>query len=184
VTRFDYVPARFEPLRAAFGAGRRPAGIRLAAGVVGASLIFVTAMWSFEEHRLTQLADELNALQTQARFARIAMHRARRLRTTLLRLRDIDTTIALARQEAIATTNVVSRIGNSLPSGTWLTGVQAATTGGWTIAGRSKQIADVGATLGAIEHLDGGAATHLVSVAATGRASRILDFVIDCDLER
>jgi hypothetical protein len=176
VTSFNYAPGRFRT-RSTYGNAR----IRLAVAAIGASLVFVTAAWSFETQRLTRLDDELGVMQSRAREARAAEDRLRRAQMTLDRLRLIDAELTAARQAAIATTNAVARIGNGLPPQTWLTDVRAAATGTWTIAGRTSRVAEVGSTLRSIQRLDRSTVARLVSIEAAGRSGRVLDFAIDWD---
>lgn len=181
MTRFNYAPARRERFIADSLAGIRTAGVRLSIGLVGASILLVTAMWSLEARHLAQLDDDLAILRTQARAVDAAAYHAGQLQTTLRRLRAIGVRVALARRAAITTTNEVALIGNSLPSRTWLTSVQATPDGGWSISGRSTQLVEIGTTLSAIQHLDDRAPARLLSVSAGGRTGRTLDFVIGWD---
>ena len=78
----------------------------------------------------------------------------------------------------LETTNAIARIGNDLPPQTWLTAIGATPAGDWTIGGRSTRVSEIGTMLRRVQALDAGAAATLVSIAATGRSGRILDFVI------
>lgn len=173
---FSYVPERF-PRRFAW----RSSGIRLALAAIAASLTFVTAGWSFELGRLAKLDDELRVVRLQAREAGTVERRSQRAQTRLQQLRALGDGVMLARREALVASNAVARIGNALPPNTWLTNLQAASAGTWTIAGRTTRVAEVGATLRALQRLDGNAVARLVSVSATGRSGRVLDFVIAWD---
>jgi len=183
LTRFDYLRARFQRGVAPRGGIRLSAPARAAAGVVGASLLLVTAAWTFEAQRLRGLDDDLAALRIQVRTSAGAAQQAIAEQAAVDRLRSLDMRVALARREAIATTNAVARIGNGLPSQTWLTSVQAVPGGGWSIAGRSTRIAEIGSMLQSIARLDGRTAAHLVSASAGGR-NRTLDFAIEWDARR
>ena len=48
----------------------------------------------------------------------------------------------------------------------------------WTINGRSTRVDEIGTMLRRVQELDRRGAARLVSIAATGRSGRILDFVI------
>jgi hypothetical protein len=183
LTRFDYLRARFRHGAAPWGVGRVGAHAGAAAGVVVASLLLFAAAWTFDAQRLRGLNDDLEAAQLHVRATAGAARRALDLQAALERLRALDMRVALAQREAIDTTNAVARIGNDLPSQTWLTSVQALPGGGWSIAGRSTRIAEIGSALETIQLADGSGATHLVSASAGGR-HRTLDFVIGWDAAR
>jgi Tfp pilus assembly protein PilN len=179
VTRFNYAPARVERFAASVTAACREPGVRLAIGAIGAGLILVTFVWSFEVRRLAGLDDALRSLHQRLGQAQARDAETQRLQTVLQRLRTIDRRVGLARREAIAATNALVRIGNALPPRTWLTGMQATSNGAWTISGRSTRVAEIGTMLRSIQRIDRGGVTRLVSVNVAGRSSGVLDFVID-----
>jgi hypothetical protein len=96
-------------------------------------------------------------------------------------LRALHAGVAAARREALAATNTIARIGNDLPPQTWLTGVGSTPNGTWTIDGRSTRVGEIGTMLRRVQRIDDGATARLVSIAATGRTGRVLDFVIGWD---
>jgi hypothetical protein len=100
------------------------------------------------------------------------------LTAAVARLRAIQGGIAAARRDVIETTNTIAQVGNELPAQTWLTGVGSTPSGDWTIAGRSTHVDEIGTMLRRVQSIDPNASAHLVSIAATGRAGRILNFVI------
>jgi Tfp pilus assembly protein PilN len=181
VTRFNYHQSAYERFVAGAAISQLAARVRLPVAVVGAALLIVAAAWSIDAHRLGVLDGELTALQLRAHAAEADDARAQRLMTAVARLRAIDERIALARRDVFMATNTIARIGNGLPPQTWLTSLGSTPAGDWTIGGRSTRVDEIGTMLRRVQGLDRNASARLVSIAATGRAGRVLDFVIGWD---
>jgi hypothetical protein len=179
--RFNYDQSTYERLFAGVWATVPAERMRLPLAVIGAALLAVAATWSFETHRIAVLDHELTNLQERVRAEAADDARAERLIATVARLRAICERIASARRDVLAATNTIARIGNELPPQTWLTGVGSTPAGAWTIGGRSTRVEEIGTMLRRVQGLDRHATARLVSIAATGRAGRILDFVIGWD---
>jgi hypothetical protein len=152
--------------------------LRLPIAALGAALLAVTAGWSLETQRIAALDTELAGLQLRVQATAAGDARAQRLTAEVARLRAIQDGIAAARRDVLQTTNTIAQIGNELPPQTWLTGVGATPTGSWTIGGRSTRVDEIGTMLRRVQGIDRSATARLVSIAATGRSGRILDFVI------
>jgi hypothetical protein len=178
VIRFNYHQSPYERFFADATTRMLTARLRVPMAALGAVLLAVTGMWSIETHRVVALEDELRNLRMHVEAANGDRVRAEQLMARVARLRALNSGIAVARREAIAATNTIAKIGNGLPAQTWLTGVGAAPGGAWTIDGRSTSVSEIGIMLRRVQSIDEGAATRLVSIAATGHAGRVLDFVI------
>ncbi|HEV8022439.1 MAG TPA: hypothetical protein VGP41_14285, partial [Candidatus Lustribacter sp.] len=152
--------------------------LRLPAALVLAAALIVLATWSFETRRIALLDGDLHRLQQQVRALSFDDARAERLIAEVGRLRTGAERVAAARHDVLVTTNTIAQIGNALPPQTWLTAVGATPAGDWTIGGRSTRVDEIGTMLRRVQALDAAASATLVSVAATGRSGRILDFVI------
>jgi Tfp pilus assembly protein PilN len=178
VIRFNYHQTSSERFFGDAAAALPTERLRVPLALVGAALLAVTATWSIQAHRVADLENELSALQSAVGAARADDVRAQRLTATVARLRALRNGVAAARRETVTATNTIARIGNDLPPQTWLTGVGSTPGGAWTIAGRSTRVGEIGTMLRRIQNLDDTATARLVSIAATGRTGRILDFVI------
>lgn len=176
--RFDYHQSPYQLLLREAAAVLLTGRLRVPLAAIGAAVLAVTLGWSLEMHRLADLDGELAALQSRVDAAAGGDVHARRLMATVTRLRALRSEIAAARREALAATNTIALIGNDLPPQTWLTSVGSTATGTWTIDGRSTRVSEIGVMLRRVQSIDATAAAHLVSIAATGRSGRILDFVI------
>jgi Tfp pilus assembly protein PilN len=155
--------------------------LRLPMAVMGAAVLALASTWLLETHRIADLDADLSALQLRVQSASSDRIRAEHLTATVARLEATSVGIDAARREALAATNTIAQIGNDLPEETWLTGVGATPAGTWTISGRSTRVNEIGTMLRRVQSIDKTAATRLVSIAATGRTGRILDFVIGWD---
>ncbi len=174
--RFDYAGMRDNPGRRIISTIFGPR-LRLSVGALGCSIAVVAAAWFFETDRLTRLDIEAATLHAQLREAAMVDARMQRLQDVLARLRAADAEIDAARRHAVASTNLVARIGNDLPARTWLTSFSVAPDGTVAIDGRSGRLAEIGTTLTA---LPGGrrTTTQLLSISASGRSRRVLDFTL------
>jgi hypothetical protein len=181
MNRFNYRQSSIERLFGEAPLRRLTETIRLPIGVIGAAVFVLAGTCSIENHRVAALDADLAAVQIRVRAAASERARAERLTAVVVRLRAATAGIAAARREALAATNTIARIGNGLPEQTWLTGVGATADGTWTIGGRSTRVNEIGTMLRRIQDIDRNAAARLVSVVATGRGGRILDFVIGWD---
>lgn len=178
MTRFNYQQSARQRLLAAAPLAAMAERLRLPAALAGAALFLVFATWTFETHRVALLDADLNRLQLQVRAAAFADARAARLIAEVTRLRATGARVAAARRDVLVATNAIAQIGNELPPQTWLTAVGATPAGDWTIGGRSTRVDEIGTMLRRVQAIDAGASATLVSIAATGRSGRILDFVI------
>jgi hypothetical protein len=181
MNRFNYQQSPFERHFGDAPMGMLADRLRLPMAVIGAAVLALAATWSFETHRVADLDAELAALQLRVEAASGLRVRAERLTARVARLRAASAGIDAAHREALAATNTIAQIGNGMPEQTWLTGVGAAAAGTWTIDGRSTRVDQIGTMLRRIQSIDKTASTRLVSIAATGRTGRILDFVIGWD---
>jgi hypothetical protein len=180
MTRFDYNATAPGPRFGVPGALLRQA-LRLPLAVVAAAVLFVAGTLLVEAHRIATLDDELRALAVQTRDVTPDGRRSQGLLTALARMRAVRDRIRTARREALSDTNAIAVIGNELPPQTWLTGVEVAFGGAWSIAGRSTRVSEIAGTLRSIQRLDRNGAARLVSISAGGRMGRTLDFVIVWD---
>jgi Tfp pilus assembly protein PilN len=177
MTRFDYNAAASGPRFGAPGARwRQP--LRLPMAVVATAVLFVAGTLSVEGHRIATLDDELTALAVQTRDVAPDGRRSQGLLAALTQMHAVRDRIEAAHREALSDTNAIAVIGNNLPPQTWLTGVQVAFGGAWSIAGRSTRVAEIARTLRLIQRLDTSGTARLVSISAGGRMGRTLDFVI------
>jgi hypothetical protein len=179
--RFNYHQSPYERLFGDAPAALLTDRLRIPLATIGAALLTVTATWSIQSHRVAGLENELNALQLGVRAASADELRAERLTASVARLRALRAGVAAARREALAATNTIALIGNDLPPQTWLTEVGSTPNGAWTIDGRSTRVGEIGTMLRRVQSIDDGATARLVSIAATGRTGRVLDFVIGWD---
>lgn len=179
--RFNYAQSPFERLFEGAPLGMFAEWMRVPMAVIGAAVLALASTWLIETHRLAVLDADLSALQRRVQAASSDRIRAERLTATVSRLQAMSAGIAAARRAALAATNTIAQIGNGLPEQTWLTGIGATPAGTWTIGGRSARVGEIGTMLRRIESIDKTAATRLISIAATGRRGRILDFVIGWD---
>lgn len=167
--RFDY---RRSAARDALPAFRRPA---LA---LGCGLLALAATWWLQTQRLATAAAELAALEQRAHAADASEARVRRVHAEVVRLRAIDARLIAARGAGLVAANAIVRVGNALPAQTWLTALGTAPDGSWTIGGTSARLDEIGAMLRRVQSLDRRGSPRLVSIAASGRGGRLLDFVI------
>lgn len=181
MNRIDYHQSLKKRIVAAASGVLAGERLRVPVAAIGAALIAITATWSLETHRISALDAELTALQARIVAARAGDARAERLSAAVVRLRALNRDVALARREAVIATNTVARIGNDLPPQTWLTQVGSTSAGTWTIDGRSTRVDEIGTMLRRVQSIDRGVTPRLISIAATGRAGRVLDFVIGWD---
>lgn len=176
--RFNYDRPPYERFLAGLPLTALAAQLRVPMASLGAALLVVAATWSFETHRIAALDGELSRLDLRVQALAADEVRAKHLTAAVARLRAIQGGIATARRDVLETTNTIALIGNELPAQTWLTGVGSTPAGDWTIGGRSTHVDEIGTMLRRVQGIDRSATTHLVSISATGRAGRILDFVI------
>jgi hypothetical protein len=178
VIRFDYHPSPYRRQLGEVAAVLLTDRLRTPLAAIGAAVLAVTLGWSLEMHRLADLDGALAALNSRVHAAAADDARARGLVANVARLRALHSGLAAARRETLAATNTIALIGNGLPSQTWLTSVGSTPTGSWTIDGRSTRVSEIGVMLRRVQSIDATAAAHLVSIAASGRNGRVLDFVI------
>jgi hypothetical protein len=181
VIRFNYHQSPYERLFGDAPAAVLTERLRIPLATVGAALLAVTATWSIQSHRVAGLDNELNVLQIAVHAANAEQLRAEHLTASVTRLRALHAGVVAARREALAATNTIALIGNDLPPQTWLTGVGSTPNGTWTIDGRSTRVGEIGTMLRRVQSIDDAATARLVSIAATGRTGRVLDFVIGWD---
>jgi hypothetical protein len=178
MTRYNYRQSAFERL-----IGRRPrieVDQRLRSSLIAVALavFVVVAVAAAEGRRLALLDADLAALHDRIVVAEQADARDGRVRRTVLAERRVRDAVLDAQRDGIVVANTIARIGNELPPQTWLTGLHDDHTGTWSVAGRSTQIDQIGATLEAIGRLDSASSARLVSITASGRRGRMLDFTI------
>lgn len=175
VIRYNYRQTRFERLlgdRSAF------ARLRVPLALAGAALLALPATWTIEAGRLAALDAELTAIQSRVAAESSDRARAEHIAARVERLRKMRVLLALARRDGLAATNAIANIGNGLPAQTWLTALGATPSGSWTIAGRSTRVDEIGTMLRRVQSIDAAASARLISVAASGRTGRVLDFTI------
>jgi hypothetical protein len=178
VKRFDYHQTVLERLAGIAPAGLLSGRLRFPVAVAGAAVCALALTSSIELQRLSRLDRELALLQTRVHAGQAQTQRATWLIAANATARRDDERIRSARREAIASTNAIARLGNALPSRTWLTNIQSTPAGTWTIAGRSDRVAEIGTTLRTIAQFDPHATAQLVSISAGGPAGTLLNFVI------
>jgi len=178
MNRFNYRQSPYQRFLAGTPVTAIAAQLRVPVAAIGAALLVVAAGWSLERHRVAALDAQLAGLQLRMQATAAGSARAERLTASVTRLRAIQGGIAAARRDVLETTNTIAQIGNELPPQTWLTGVGSTPAGDWTIAGRSTHVDEIGTMLRRVQGIDPNASARLVSIVATGRAGRILDFVI------
>jgi Tfp pilus assembly protein PilN len=181
VTRFDYRQSAFERL-----IGRPPriapdGRLRASVATLAVALVAVAVVATAERGRLARLDAELGAMHDRLIAAQRSDALDERVRRDVLAARGIRDAVLDARRASIADANAIARLGNRLPPQTWLTSLNATRTGTWSIAGRSTQIEQIGATLAAIGRLEPAASPRLVSLEANGERGRMLDFRIAWD---
>lgn len=152
--------------------------IRLPAALLAAALLALAGAWCVELQRVTVLERDVAIQQARVRAVASDAARAQRLTADVERLRAVRDRIAVAKRDVLLATNTIARIGNALPPQTWLTTIGSTPDGTWTIGGRSTRVDEIGTMLRRVQGLDRGASARLVSIVATGRTGRILDFVI------
>ena len=178
MTRHDYRQSSFERI-----IGRRPrftvpAAMYAPLVAVAVAALLVAAVYVVELQRCSDLDAQLAALHERIAVAQRADAHVDDLSRSVAQLRDVRRAVIAARRETLIAANTIARIGNRLPSETWLTSVQTNRAGSWSIAGRSTRVDQIGTTLAAIGDIDRTATTRLVSIDATGRTGRLLNFVI------
>jgi Tfp pilus assembly protein PilN len=176
--RFNFDQTAYQRLLAGTPVRAMVIQLRLPIAAIGAALLAVAGGWSIETQRIAALDAELSGLHARAQATAAGAARADRLTAAVARLRAIQDGIAAARRDVLETTNTIAQIGNQLPPQTWLTGVGSTAAGDWTIGGRSTRVDEIGTMLRRVQGIDPSATARLVSIAATGRSGRILDFVI------
>lgn len=179
--RHNYLQSRLERLIGTIPGPSAYTHLRRPLAAIGAAFALVAGAWFVDGQRVAALDRDLATLRAQATLAAADAARARTLLATVTRARTIAERVVAAHRIGVASTNAVAQVGNVLPRETWLTNVSAAPAGNWSIAGRSARLAEIGTTLRSIQRIDARAATHLVSLTATGRTGRIHDFVIAWD---
>jgi hypothetical protein len=181
VIRFNYLQPAYERWYAGMPAVALAGAVRLPLLLIGLAFLGLAATWTIEMHRTATLQDELTGLQLRVRAAAGDERRARSLMINIARMRTIQAAVGAARRDVIIATNTIARIGNDLPPATWLTSVGSTPAGAWTIGGRSTRVDEIGTMLRRVQGIDKRATVRLVSIAATGRSGRVLDFVIGWD---
>jgi hypothetical protein len=181
VIRFNYLQPAYERWCNGIPAMALANSVRVPLVLIGLALLGVAATWTLEIHRAATLQDELSGLQLRVRAAASDERRAQNLMTRVTRMRTIRAAVTAARRDVIIATNTIARIGNDLPPATWLTSVGSTPAGAWTIGGRSTHVDEIGTMLRRVQGIDRSASVHLISIAATGRSGRVLDFVIGWD---
>ena len=179
--RFDYNQSRYHQLLAEIPLGTIAMQLRLPVTACAAALLAVAAAWSLETHRIAALDLELSQMQLRVQATAADEARVERLTSAVAHQRAIQDGIAAARRDVLETTNTVARIGNELPEQTWLTAVSSTPAGAWTVGGRSTHVGEIGTMLRRVQGIDPKSTARLVSIAATGRSGRILDFIIAWD---
>jgi len=179
MTRFNYHQGTFEQLLAGASFPQFAKRIGLPMAIIGVALLLVVAAWSAEQRRLGVIAGELSNLRHRAQVAAADDSRAERLIAIVAHMKAVEQRVAVARRDVLVVTNTIAQIGNELPPQTWLTAVESTPAGDWTINGRSTRIDEIGTMLRRVQGLNRSATARLISIAATGRTGRILDFVID-----
>ena len=184
MTRYNYRQTTFERF-----AGNRPrlvidARVRTSLAVLAAALLVVVTAATAEQRRLAVLDGQLTALHDRIAIAALVDVRNERVRGNVMQARRVRAAVLAARRDAMLAANTIARIGNQLPPQTWLTSVQNDRTGAWSVAGRSTQIGEIGATLVAIGRLVPTSSPRLVSIASSGNRGRMLDFVIAWERSR
>lgn len=182
--RFNYHQSAYERLRDGLTGSVSPERVRLPVALLGAALLAVAGTWFLELQRVAVLERNLALQQARARATASDGARAQRLTADVERLRAIGDRIAAAKRDVLLAANTIATIGNELPPQTWLTTVGSTPDGTWTIGGRSTRVDEIGTMLRRVQGLDRNASARLVSIVATGRAGRILDFVIGWDHRR
>jgi len=176
--RFNYHPSPFERFLDDTPAVALFERLRVPLAIIAAALLGVAGTWSVETQRMAQLEAQRATLQVRLHATAAGDDRAQRLLADVTRLRAVRERIAAGRRDVIVATNTIASIGNDLPPQTWLTALGSTPAGDWTIGGRSTRVGEIGTMLRRVQSLDRGATARLISIAATGRAGRILDFVI------
>ncbi len=179
--RFNYLQPAHERWRAALPSVTLAGTVRIPLLLLGCACLGFAATWTLEVHRAALLQDQLSALQLRVHAAAGNESRARNLMTAVARLRTIRAAVSAARRDVVVATNTIARIGNDLPPATWLTSVGSTPAGAWTIGGRSTHVDEIGTMLRRVQGIDQRATVRLVSIAASGRSGRVLDFVIGWD---
>ena len=179
--RFNYLQPAYERWCAGIPAVALAGSVRLPLLLIGLAFLGVAATWAFEAQRAGMLQDQLSALQRRVQTAAGDERRTRNLMTSVARMRTIRAAVRAARRDVIVATNTIARIGNDLPPATWLTSVGSTPTGAWTLAGRSTRVDEIGTMVRRVQSIDQRATVRLMSIAATGRSGRVLDFVIGWD---
>ena len=178
MTRHDYRPSQFTRLTGDATALLTLVRFRLPFAFVGAASLLVALVWQIEQQRIGALERDTALMQQRVAIAAVDAQHTQRLIAIVARDRHVAQRIATVHGTAIASANAIAMIGNVLPHQTWLTNVAAATSGSWTISGRSTHVTEIGTTLKSIQQLDRSGTARLLSVAATGRTNAVLDFVI------
>lgn len=179
--RFNYLQPAHERWSASIPAITLASSVRVPLLLIGLALLGLAATWTFEVHRAEMLQEDLSGLQLRVRAAASDERLARNLMTSVARMRTIRAAVSAARRDVFVATNTIARIGNALPPATWLTSVGSTPAGAWTIGGRSTRVDEIGTMLRRVQGIDQRATVRLVSIAATGRTGRVLDFVIGWD---
>ncbi len=184
MTRYDYRQSRFERL-----IGRRPHliiddALRTALLAFTVALCLVGAGAFVEAHRLASLDVDLATLDARLVDARRADARLDRMQRVIANERALRDAVLAARREGALAADTIAGIGNVLPPQTWLTSIRNDRSGGWSIAGRSTQLEEVGGTLVAVARVQASTTPHLVSITAASRHAAVLDFLIASEAAR
>lgn len=142
------------------------------------TIAILAGLWRIEHTRLSGLDDRIAGLRSEVARAQVAARKAQPQAANLALLRGLKGRLDEARRETIASTNAVIRIGNGLPHRTWLTQLEAAPSGIWTVTGTSTSLEEIGQTLARLAHSDGGAGATLRSISSGLHANPSFDFTI------
>lgn len=177
MTRFTYHPSRLERLRA--GAPKLALDARTGPplAVVLGTLLLLTTLWLVQAQRLAELDRSLALLDAQLRQAQQTASAVARLSGEIARMQRTRDVVLGYRRQSTLTENLIARLGNDLPSHTWLTAVQPTVAGTWSISGRSTRLDEVGDVLAALQRSDRSSEPRLVSAASSARGS-LVDFSI------
>jgi hypothetical protein len=173
-------PRRLDPL-AALHATTRP--LRIACAILFVTVAGLAGATAAERQRIALADARLVELRSQAMSAATAARRAAAGDPRDHRVAQFAGRLAAVRNDTLRSSNAAIRIGNALPPRTWLVQLDAV-SGGWTIAGKSMSIGEIGATLRALQRLDERSSAHLVSVSSNALPHRPYDFVISWERPR
>jgi hypothetical protein len=174
--RHNYAPPPLALAIAAVADYLAMPGLRAPAAIVAATLAAIAVTVAVEFERIGALDRAAVILQARVTASAASAARASAIDAQRERMQRIETAIAQAHRETLASLNDLALLGNRLPAQTWLTGIRADRDGTWSVEGRSGRVPEVGTTLAGVQRIEPAGRVRLLSLAGPAERARAIHF--------